>query len=50
MIGILGASGYIGQAFVQELIDQNTSFREFSRKYTRTFTATFKGCYSSYDG
>tara|TARA_R100000008_G_scaffold58463_2_gene36290 strand:+ start:2973 stop:3836 length:864 start_codon:yes stop_codon:yes gene_type:complete len=32
MIGILGASGYIGQAFVQELIDQNTSFREFSRK------------------
>tara|TARA_Y100000114_G_C11751932_1_gene324787 strand:+ start:945 stop:1814 length:870 start_codon:yes stop_codon:yes gene_type:complete len=32
MIGILGASGYIGQAFVQELIDQNVSFREFSRK------------------
>lgn len=32
MIGILGASGYIGQSFISELIRQNVSFREYSRE------------------
>lgn len=32
MIGILGSSGYVGQSFVQELIEQNVSFREYNRK------------------
>ena len=31
MIGILGASGYIGHCFSQELVRQETYFREFSR-------------------
>jgi dTDP-4-dehydrorhamnose reductase len=32
MIGILGASGYIGEAFVNELISQEISFREYNRE------------------
>ena len=32
MIAILGASGYVGQAFAQALIKQDTAFYEFSRK------------------
>jgi dTDP-4-dehydrorhamnose reductase len=31
MIGILGASGYIGQQFSQELVSQETVFREYNR-------------------
>jgi len=31
MIGILGASGYIGHCFSEELVKQETYFREFSR-------------------
>lgn len=32
MIGILGASGYVGEEFASELIAQNVNFREYSRK------------------
>ncbi len=32
MIGILGASGYIGEEFASELIAQNVNFREYSRE------------------
>ena len=31
MIGILGASGYIGRQFTEELISQGTVFREYNR-------------------
>ena len=32
MIGILGASGYIGRAFVKELVSQEILFREYNRE------------------
>ena len=32
MIGILGASGYVGQKFCGELFSQNILFREYNRK------------------
>ena len=32
MVGILGASGYIGEAFTQELVRRDIAFLEFSRK------------------
>ena len=32
MVGILGASGYIGEAFKHELIRRDIAFLEFSRK------------------
>lgn len=31
MIGILGASGYVAQEFISELVKQETTFREYSR-------------------
>ena len=32
MIGILGASGYVGQQFSKELVSQGTVFREYNRQ------------------
>jgi dTDP-4-dehydrorhamnose reductase len=32
MIGIVGASGYVGQAFVAELVSQEILFREYNRE------------------